>query len=88
MAILSKDDQYSGLVDEAIFINTIAVILVALGILIPFAIRRSNSPASFRVYVSEHIWGSANKVDMVREITEITVTEPEGPDQHDDVEKY
>lgn len=41
--------------DETIVINVIAVVLVAVGILIPFAIRRSNSPASFRVYVSENI---------------------------------
>lgn len=74
--------------DETIVINVIAVVLVAVGILIPFAIRRSNSPASFRVYVSENIWGSANQVGMVREVTEITVTEADGADQSEDIEKY
>jgi hypothetical protein len=71
------------MVEEGIIINSIAVILIALGIIVPFALRRTNSPASFKVYVTERIWGSANKVEMVREITEITVTEPEA-----DVEKY
>lgn len=70
------------MVEEGIIINSIAIILVGLGILVPFAIRRTNSPANFKVYVTERIWGSENKVEMVREITEITVTEP------DDVEKY
>lgn len=77
-------DKYSGMVEEGIIINSIAIILIGLGILVPFAIRRSNSPASFKVYVTERIWGSENKVEMVREITEITVTEPEASD----VEKY
>lgn len=73
------------MVEEGIIINSIAVILIGLGIIVPFAVRRSNSPANFKVYVTERIWGSANKVEMVREITEITVTEP---DTTPDVEKY
>lgn len=77
-------DTYSGMVEEGIIINSIAVILIGLGIIVPFAVRRTNSPASFKVYVTERIWGSENKVEMVREITEITVTEPEDAD----VEKY
>lgn len=77
-------DQYSQMAEQAIIINSIAVVLIGLGIMVPFALRRTNSPASFKVYVTERIWGSANKVEMVREVTEITVTEPEAAD----VEKY
>jgi uncharacterized membrane protein len=76
-------DEYQAMVKEGIIINTIAVILIALGILVPFAIRRTNSPASFKVYVTETIWGQV-KVHMAREITEITVTEPDAAEN----EKY
>ncbi len=58
------------MIEEAIVINTIGVVLVGLGILVPFAIRRTNSPASFKVYVTEHIW-----VPKVKEITVTDVTE-------------
>jgi hypothetical protein len=43
------------MVEEGIIINTIAVILIGLGIIVPFALRRTNSPASFKVYVTERI---------------------------------
>jgi uncharacterized membrane protein len=43
------------MIEEGIIINTIGVILIGLGIMIPFAVRRSNSPASFKVYVTETI---------------------------------
>lgn len=73
------------MVEEGIIINTIGVILIGLGIMIPFAVRRTNSPASFKVYVTETIWGPI-KVQMVKEVTEITVTEPDTPVP--DAEKY
>jgi hypothetical protein len=47
--------NYSQMIEEGIIINTIGVVLVGLGIIIPFAIRRSNSPASFKVFVTEQI---------------------------------
>lgn len=78
-------DTYSTMVEEGIIINSIAIILIALGIIVPFAVRRTNSPASFKVYVTETIWGQV-KVQMVKEVTEITVTEPEEPAP--DAEKY
>jgi uncharacterized membrane protein len=43
------------MVEEGIIINAIGIILIGLGILVPFAVRRSNSPASFKVYVTETI---------------------------------
>ncbi|XP_070490432.1 plasma membrane ascorbate-dependent reductase CYBRD1 isoform X1 [Chironomus tepperi] len=48
-------DSYSTMVEEGIIINSIAIILIALGIIVPFAVRRTNSPASFKVYVTETI---------------------------------
>jgi hypothetical protein len=76
-------DTYSTMMEEGIIINSIGIILIGLGIFVPFAVRRTNSPASFKVYVTETIWGPI-KVQMVKEVTEITVTEPDVPD----AEKY
>lgn len=45
----NSKDTYSGMVEEGIIINSIAVILIGLGIIVPFAVRRTNSPASFKV---------------------------------------
>lgn len=74
---------------EFLLLEIIGVILAVLAILITVAVRRTNSPSSFRVYVTDRIWGNANKVGMVREVTEITVTDEGGADaQPDDVEKY
>ncbi|KFB47989.1 hypothetical protein ZHAS_00016100 [Anopheles sinensis] len=42
-------------VTEGIIMNSIGVILTGLGIIIPFAVRRSNSPANCKVYVTERI---------------------------------
>lgn len=74
------------MVEEGIIINTIGVIIIGLGIMVPFAIRRTNSPASFKVYVTETIWGPIKVHGMVKEVTEITVTEPDTPVP--DPEKY
>jgi len=43
------------MVEEGIIINSIGIILIGLGIIVPFALRRTNSPASFKVYVTERI---------------------------------
>lgn len=41
--------------DEAIVLNAIGISVVALGILVSFAVRRSNAPATAKVYVTERI---------------------------------
>lgn len=48
-------ENYSQTVEEGIIMNSIGVILTGLGIIIPFAVRRSNSPANCKVYVTERI---------------------------------
>jgi hypothetical protein len=50
-----SSDNYSHWVEEGIIINSIAVILVGLGLIIPFAVRRANSPANTKVYVTERL---------------------------------
>lgn len=74
--------NYSTMIEEGVIMNAIGVILIGLGIIIPFAIRRTNSPANYKVYVTERIWDSKKRVQMVKEITvEEIITEP-------DVEKF
>lgn len=41
--------------DEAIIMNSIGASIVAAGVLISFAVRRSNSPGKSKVVVSEEI---------------------------------
>uniref|UniRef100_A0A182Q9T3 Cytochrome b561 domain-containing protein n=1 Tax=Anopheles farauti TaxID=69004 RepID=A0A182Q9T3_9DIPT len=48
-------ENYSQTIEEGIIMNSIGVILTGLGIIIPFAVRRSNSPANCKVYVTERI---------------------------------
>uniref|UniRef100_A0A182MFN3 Cytochrome b561 domain-containing protein n=1 Tax=Anopheles culicifacies TaxID=139723 RepID=A0A182MFN3_9DIPT len=48
-------ENYSQTIEEGIIMNSIGVILAGLGIIIPFAVRRSNSPANCKVYVTERI---------------------------------
>lgn len=40
---------------EGIIMNSIGVVLVAIGIVVSFAVRRSNAPATAKVYVTERI---------------------------------
>ncbi|CAO1423674.1 unnamed protein product [Diamesa serratosioi] len=47
--------NYSTMIEEGVIMNAIGVILIGLGIIIPFAIRRTNSPANYKVYVTERI---------------------------------
>lgn len=51
----NRKDDYSQFVEEGIIMNSIAVILVGLGLIIPFAVRRANSPANSKVYVTERL---------------------------------
>lgn len=59
------------MIEEGIIINSVGVILVGLGIIVPFAVRRTNSPASFKVYVTDRIWDAKVKDVTVTDITDI-----------------
>ncbi|XP_063698192.1 fibrous sheath CABYR-binding protein-like [Culicoides brevitarsis] len=47
--------DYNLFAEEGIIVNTIGVVLIGLGCIVPFAVRRANSPANSRVYVSERL---------------------------------
>ena len=51
----SCSDQYSQWVEEGVIVNALGVTLVALGIVVSFAVRRSNAPATAKVYVTERL---------------------------------
>lgn len=42
-------------VEEGVIVNALGVTLVALGIAVSFAVRRSNAPATAKVYVTERL---------------------------------
>lgn len=48
-------DTYSQWTEEGIIVNALGVTLVALGIVVSFAVRRSNAPATAKVYVTERL---------------------------------
>lgn len=54
LSTLSRD-SYSEWVEEGIIVNALGVTLVALGIVVSFAVRRSNAPATAKVYVTERL---------------------------------
>jgi hypothetical protein len=54
-AIWTLGSKYSNWIDEGIIINSIGVSLVALGILVSFAVRRSNAPANAKVCITERL---------------------------------
>lgn len=47
--------DYNLFAEEGIIVNTIGVVLIGLGCIVPFAVRRANSPANSRVYVTERL---------------------------------
>uniref|UniRef100_A0A336KHM1 CSON003216 protein n=1 Tax=Culicoides sonorensis TaxID=179676 RepID=A0A336KHM1_CULSO len=49
------DSDYNLFAEEGIVVNTIGVVLIGLGCIVPFAVRRANSPANSRVYVTERL---------------------------------
>lgn len=51
----SNSDQYSRFSEEGIIVNALGCVLIALGVLVSFAVRRSNAPATAKVYVTERI---------------------------------
>lgn len=53
--ILLNSDQYSKFSEEGIIVNALGCVLIALGVLVSFAVRRSNAPATAKVYVTERI---------------------------------
>lgn len=48
-------DSYSQWTEEGIVMNAIGATIVALGIVVSFAVRRSNAPATAKVYVTERL---------------------------------
>lgn len=50
-----SSSKYSEWTDEGIIMNAIGGSIVALAILVSFAVRRSNAPASAKVYVTERM---------------------------------
>uniref|UniRef100_A0A1B0CYR8 Uncharacterized protein n=1 Tax=Phlebotomus papatasi TaxID=29031 RepID=A0A1B0CYR8_PHLPP len=48
-------DNYSNWGEEGIILNSLGATLIALGILVCFAVRRSNAPATAKVYVTERL---------------------------------
>lgn len=47
--------DYSKWTEEGIIINALGCVLIALGVLVSFAVRRSNAPTTAKVYVTECI---------------------------------
>lgn len=54
-SIKTFSSKYSEWTEEGIIINSIGAVLIALGVLVSFAIRRSNAPTTAKVYVTERI---------------------------------
>ncbi|XP_055310873.1 plasma membrane ascorbate-dependent reductase CYBRD1 [Sitodiplosis mosellana] len=54
-AIWTLGDQYSKFTEEGIIINALGCVFIALAILVSFAVRRSNAPATAKVYVTERL---------------------------------
>lgn len=52
---LFHSDDYKNWIEEGIIINALGCVLIALGVLVSFAVRRSNAPATAKVYVTERI---------------------------------
>lgn len=52
---LLHSDDYKNWIEEGIIINALGCVLIALGVLVSFAVRRSNAPATAKVYVTERI---------------------------------
>lgn len=50
-----SSDTYSQWTEEGVIVNALGVTLVALGIVVSFAVRRSNAPATAKVYVTERL---------------------------------
>lgn len=48
-------DKYSKFEEEGIIVNAIGCTLVALAVLVSFAVRRSNAPTTAKVYVTESL---------------------------------
>lgn len=53
--LLFYSTKYSEWTEEGIIINALGAVLVALGVLVSFATRRSNAPTTAKVYVTERI---------------------------------
>ncbi|XP_037040505.1 cytochrome b reductase 1 isoform X4 [Bradysia coprophila] len=54
-AIWKLGTAYAEWTEEGIVINALGATIVALGIIISFAVRRSNAPATAKVYVTERL---------------------------------
>ncbi|XP_055690738.1 plasma membrane ascorbate-dependent reductase CYBRD1 isoform X1 [Lutzomyia longipalpis] len=54
-AIFKLKEDYSKWTEEGIILNALGATLIALGILVCFAVRRSNAPATAKVYVTERL---------------------------------
>ncbi|XP_031620800.1 cytochrome b reductase 1 isoform X2 [Contarinia nasturtii] len=54
-AIWTLGENYSKFTEEGVVINSLGCVLIALAILVSFAIRRSFAPATAKVYVTERI---------------------------------
>lgn len=54
-ALWTLADNYSKFEEEGILVNAIGCTLVALGVLVSFAVRRSNAPTTAKVYVTESL---------------------------------
>lgn len=54
-ALFTLSSRYADMVEEGIVINALGIVLVAIGIVVSFAVRRSNAPATAKVYVTERL---------------------------------
>lgn len=54
-AIWTLGESYSKFTEEGLVINCLGCVLIALAVLVSFAVRRSNAPATAKVYVTERI---------------------------------
>lgn len=52
---ISFSTAYADWTEEGIVINAIGATIIALGIVVSFAVRRSNAPATAKVYVTERL---------------------------------
>lgn len=55
MVFFFHSDQYSKFTEEGIVVNALGCVLIALAVIVSFAVRRSNAPATAKVYVTERL---------------------------------
>lgn len=55
LSFATFSEEYKTRSEESIIVNALGCVFIALGVLVSFAVRRSNAPATAKVYVTERI---------------------------------